>query len=139
MSPTCHVIPTLIVIEDNPVLMGLIIQFLEKTRPPCGHVIATARQGKAGIEAVSTRQPTAVIVDVVLSDMAGIEVVGRLRRQYPGLVIIGFSNSPELFGVAALGAGADAFVSTESLRTELPAALKRSIGRHEAVVATAMP
>ena len=66
----------ILVIEDQPALCRLYQIVLEQQ----GHESVLAETGKAGIEAAKRTKPDLVILDLVLPDMPGVQVVERLRQ-----------------------------------------------------------
>src|SRR5438046_2498945 len=109
----------IVVIEDNPVFMGLFTAFMERVQPPEFAIAGTARTGEDGLAVVARLQPAVVIVDLKLPGISGLEVIGRLRADYASVVIIALTDAdPGAFRAPALAAGAHAFVPKESMHTE---------------------
>jgi two-component system nitrogen regulation response regulator GlnG len=76
--------PSLLVVDDERnVLYSLAKSLRSETLE-----VLTAQTGREGIELVEQRRPDAVILDVRLSDMSGMEVFDRLREIDPRLPII---------------------------------------------------
>ena len=124
----------IVVIEDNPVFMGLFTAFLERVQPQQFVIAGTARTGEDGLAIVARLQPAAVIVDIKLPGISGLDVIGRLRAEDAAVAIVALTDAdPGAFRAPTLAAGADAFVPKEQLRTELLPAL------HGAVRARANP
>ena len=68
----------LLVIEDDPRLVRLLRRLLEEDR----HVVETATDGESGLEiAEATTGIEAVILDIGLPDISGLEVARRLRAR----------------------------------------------------------
>jgi DNA-binding NarL/FixJ family response regulator len=118
----------IVVIEDNPVFMGLFTAFLEHAQPREFAIAGTARTGEDGLAAVTRLQPAAVIVDLKLPGISGLDVIGRLRRMDATVAIVALTDAdPGAFRAPALAAGADAFVPKERMRTELLPALQDAL------------
>jgi two-component system KDP operon response regulator KdpE len=94
-----------------------------------GYDVETVPDGTAALTACNDDPPDAVILDLGLPDIDGIEVVTRLRRhsQVPVLVLSARQGSTDK--VAALDAGADDYVTkpfgVEELLARLRALLRR--------------
>lgn len=82
-----------VIIEDDPII-GRIYE--SKLRAE-GNTVAVAVTGKGGIELVRSMNPKLVLVDLILPDMSGIEVIKTLRRdvQFANLPIIAYSGADE--------------------------------------------
>jgi nitrogen regulation protein NR(I) len=76
--------PTLLVVDDE----RNVLYALEKGLRCDGLRIVTAQTGKAGIEAASREQPDAVLLDVRLPDLSGLDVLKELRAADPKLPVI---------------------------------------------------
>jgi PAS domain S-box-containing protein len=70
---------TILVIDDDPDLRRAMVRLLTQA----GHLVTEAATGEQGLAAVKDRPPDLMIVDVVLPDMDGLEVI-RLVRSLPG-------------------------------------------------------
>jgi CheY-like chemotaxis protein len=67
---------TVLYIEDNPSNLRLVRRVLQ-LRP--GVTLASAMQGREGLELASTLAPDLILLDLDLPDVDGEEVLGRLR------------------------------------------------------------
>jgi len=76
------------VIEDNPGLRNVVRLALEGA----GHEVLTATQGQEGLACLNGHQVDAVITDLFMPEMDGIEVIAALRRQFPGVKIVAMSG-----------------------------------------------
>jgi nitrogen regulation protein NR(I) len=76
--------PTLLVVDDE----RNVLYALEKGLRADGLRILTAQTGKAGIEVARRENPDAVLLDVRLPDLSGLEVIKELRRADPKLPVI---------------------------------------------------
>jgi DNA-binding NarL/FixJ family response regulator len=115
-------------VDASPIFLGLLTEFLERAHPPLAQVVASERDGERGIDAVARLHPALAIVDLNMPGQSGLALIGRLRKAHPGLGIVAVSSSDiEEVGTAALSAGADAFVTKGSLRSDLPPALTEAV------------
>jgi nitrogen regulation protein NR(I) len=76
--------PRLLVIDDEP----NVLYSLEKSLRSDALDVLTASTGKEGIELTQSQRPDAVLLDVRLADMFGLDVFDRLRQVDPRLPII---------------------------------------------------
>src|ERR1700733_13324365 len=76
--------PTLLVVDDE----RNVLYALEKGLRAAGLRILTAQTGKAGIEVALRENPDAVLLDVRLPDLSGLEVIKELRRADAKLPVI---------------------------------------------------
>src|SRR5271156_4333896 len=89
---TCHpflrtrerTMPKLLVVDDEPNVLYSIEQSLQSDELE----VVVASTGWQGIELVEQTRPDAVILDVRLSDMSGLEVFDQIRRTAPRLPVI---------------------------------------------------
>lgn len=76
--------PTLLVVDDEP----NVLYSIEKTFRSEDLTVLISPTGRQGLELVRERQPDAVILDVRLSDMSGLDVFDRIRQLDPRLPVI---------------------------------------------------
>lgn len=76
----------ILIIEDDPVVRGLLVVDLELL----GHQVAAVADGAAGLAAVERHVPDAVVCDVMMAELSGWEVVQRLRADpgHAGLLVV---------------------------------------------------
>jgi nitrogen regulation protein NR(I) len=76
--------PTLLVVDDE----RNVLYALEKGLRADGLRIVTAQTGKAGIDTARNEKPDAVLLDVRLPDLSGLDVLKELRHADPKLPVI---------------------------------------------------
>jgi nitrogen regulation protein NR(I) len=76
--------PTLLIVDDEK----NVLYALERGLRAEGLRIITAQTGKAGINLVEREKPDAVLLDVRLPDLSGLDVLKELRRIDPKLPVI---------------------------------------------------
>jgi two-component system KDP operon response regulator KdpE len=88
-----------------------------------GHKVLSAETGKEALESAAREQPLAVILELALPDLDGIELCQRLRErgQMPILVLSAIDN--EAAKIEALESGADDYMTKPFSRGELVARL----------------
>ncbi|TWT31086.1 Nitrogen assimilation regulatory protein [Posidoniimonas corsicana] len=87
--------PSVLVIDDDPLISVVVRRALEGIN----HRMRTALDGKLGLDAISTEQPDVIVLDNVLPDGLGVEVLEQIHQLAP--------NVPVLF-VTARGSGSTA-------------------------------
>ncbi len=116
----------LLVIEDDPRLVRLLRRLLEDDR----HIVETATSGLDGLEiAEATTGIEAVILDVGLPDISGLEVARRMRAAGSEVAILMLTARDTIGNrVTGLDAGADDYLVKPFAYEELAARL-RALGR----------
>src|SRR5512142_1977662 len=105
------------------------------------YAVTTAVDGASGLAAISRDRPDAVILDLGLPDIDGLEVIRGVRGWTTTPIIVLSVREQERQKVEALDAGADDYVTKpfgmDELLARLRAALRRAApGAEEPVVAT---
>ena len=123
----------LVVEDDVAIAMGLRIN-LEKE----GYDVRVASDGEAGLEAARGRKPDLVILDVMLPNMNGFEVLQTLRREGFGMPVIVLSaRTGEIDKVTGLELGAEDYVAKPFSLAELLARVRAALRRGHSQVQTA--
>lgn len=118
--------PRVLIVDDEPQLLRSLSANLRARE----YEVLTASTGEQALVMASSKPPDAVILDLGLPRMSGIEVIHGLRgwTQVPILVLSARSSDPDK--IEALDAGADDFVvkpfSMGELLARLRAALRRT-------------
>jgi DNA-binding response OmpR family regulator len=119
----------LLLVEDDPRLLRVLRRLLEDDR----HVVEVAPDGRTALElAEATEGIEAVILDVGLPDISGLEVAARLRRAGRDLAILMLTARDTVNDrVAGLDAGADDYLLKPFAYEELAARLRALARRAE--------
>jgi two-component system KDP operon response regulator KdpE len=115
----------ILVIDDEVQIRRLLRITLESA----GHVVREVEGGRLGLEEVARRAPDAIILDLGLPDLPGLEVLRRLREwsRVPVLVLTVIAAETEK--VAALDAGADDYLTKPFGAAELLARIRAILRR----------
>ncbi len=118
--------PSVLLIEDD----SRIRQSLARLLAARGHDVETVAAGMEGLELVISANPDAVVLDLGLPDLDGIEVLKLIRAVSAVPVIVATARDDETEIVTALDAGADDYVvkpfSGEQIDARLRAVLRRT-------------
>jgi len=98
----------ILVVDDEAVLAEMVSMALRYE----GWTITTAGDGAAALAAARLERPDAVVLDVMLPDMSGLEVLGALREQHPQLPVLLLTAKDAVEDrIAGLSAGGDDYVT----------------------------
>lgn len=83
----------IVIIEDN----ALVARIYENKFRTEGNQVVVAFDGESGIETVKNTRPDLVLVDLMLPNMSGVEVIRKLRREpaFANLPIVAYSSADE--------------------------------------------
>lgn len=120
-----HPTPLILVVEDDPAIASLVSAALE-TR---GWDRVVAQTGRAAIQAAAEHSPDAILLDLGLPDVDGIEVVRRVRTWSETPIIVVSARGEDADKIGALDAGADDYLvkpfSVGELLARVRVALRR--------------
>ena len=115
-------------VDDEPGVLRLIRLELEAQ----GFEVGTADSGKAAVQAVAERTPEIVILDVMLPDANGLELLQQLRETGPFPVIMLTARGTDSDKAAGLNLGADDYLAKPFSPEELSARVRAVLRRHGA-------
>jgi len=116
-----------LVVDDEAVLAEMVSMALRYE----GWNIATAGDGSAALAAARAQRPDVVVLDVMLPDMSGLDVLHKLREANPQLPVLLLTAKDSVEDrIAGLTAGGDDYVtkpfSIEEVVLRLRALLRRT-------------
>lgn len=95
---------------------------------PDFEVVGEAGDGRSAIEGIAETRPAAVLLDLSMPDMDGLEAIPEIRRSDPDVAIIVLSGfSVDRMGKPARRRGADSYVEKGTPIAELRAATRRAV------------
>ncbi|MDH6111075.1 two-component system KDP operon response regulator KdpE [Kitasatospora sp. MAP12-15] len=115
----------ILVVDDEPQLLRALRINLRARK----YEVATAETGGGALEAAEQSRPDAVLLDLGLPDLDGVEVIHRLRSRHPAPIIVLSGRSGADDKIQALDAGADDYVTKPFLMDELFARLRAVLRR----------
>lgn len=122
---------TTIVLADDHHVVRQALRALLETEPDF-HVIGEAGDGLETVRLVERLQPDSLVLDLMMSDINGLEVTRQVSKRSPRTrVVILSMYGNEAYVVEALRVGAKAYVLKESTSGELVRAIREAVaGRH---------
>ncbi len=95
-----------VVVEDDPSISELLELYLSRE----GYVVHVTPLGEDGIDLVKLKAPALVVLDLMLPDRSGFEVLKAIRRSSPVPVIILTARDAEQDKILGLELGADDYM-----------------------------
>jgi DNA-binding response OmpR family regulator len=117
--------PKLLVIDDDQELCAMLVEYLG----PEGFVTSTAASGSAGLEELARSSVDLVILDVMLPQLSGFEVLRRIRAVSRIPVIMLTARGEEVDRVVGLEMGADDYLPKPFSPRELVARIRAVLRR----------
>lgn len=87
----------IVVIDDD----AEVCELLGKVLLRAGHEVLLADSGEAGLQLLELHQVNCLVVDKLLPQMGGLEVVAEVRRRWPSLSIVLVTAHPEPFSLGS--------------------------------------
>ncbi|WP_246173609.1 response regulator [Limnoglobus roseus] len=116
---------TILVVDDSPVDRRVAGRLIEKRT---SWRVVYASDGVEALEALGQQLPAAVVTDLQMPRMDGLELIQRIRADYPNVpVIIMTGQGSEKIAVAALRAGAASYVTKRALAADLAQAVEQVV------------
>jgi DNA-binding response OmpR family regulator len=120
-----------LVVEDDPAIADLVARYLRRE----GFTVQVEADGKAGLDVVRRLRPVAVVLDVGLPSLDGIEVCRALRADGDWTPILFVTaRDDEVDRVLGLELGADDYVTKPFSPRELVTRVRTVLRRGPAVV-----
>ena len=126
MTDTTSTKRRVLAVDDQPEML----KWLQLTLEQAGHEVRTAARGTTAMEICHTWEPDAIVVDLVLPDVDGLELLKRVKEDTPlmeVLLVTGHGSVPK--AVEAIKAGAYGFLEKPVEPAALLATLDRAIER----------
>lgn len=123
--------PRVLIVDDTP---EIIEYYTELLKAEC-QIVGTAGSGRDAISTAAATMPDAIVLDISLPDLDGIEVAKQLRAAGCAAVIV-FSSAKDNLATAALpagGSGGSAYVSKAVAHVALRVAIEEALAGREFV------
>ena len=115
-----------LIVDDDRKLCRLVADYLE----PMGYDVEAAHDGRQGMEMILAGDYQAVILDVMMPQMDGFEVLKRLREESDVPVLMLTARGEETDRIVGLEMGADDYLPKTFSSRELLARLRAVTRRH---------
>jgi two-component system, OmpR family, KDP operon response regulator KdpE len=120
--------PLVLAVDDEAGILRLIKLELSQQ----GFRVVTAGDGEEALRIAEEQRPDIVLLDIVMPEMTGLEVMRKLREQSNAPVILVTAKDTDSDKVRGLELGADDYIvkpfSPDELGARIRAVLRRSIG-----------
>jgi len=116
----------ILLVEDDPRLAEMLLEYLGQA----GFGVTVAALGAAALERLNEAQYDAVILDLMLPDMDGLEVCRQLRAQSDTPVLMLTARGDAIDRIVGLELGADDYLPKPFEPRELLARLRAIVRRH---------
>lgn len=115
----------ILVVDDEQTLLNTVRAYLEQE----GYTVQTAVDGRTALLIFRDFQPDLVVLDIMLPEVDGLDVLRQLRQTSDVYVIMLTAKADEADKVIGLGLGADDYVTKPFSPRELVARIKASLRR----------
>lgn len=114
----------ILVVDDHTVMRQGILRLLAGID---NALVEEAGSGREAVLAARRTRPDVVVLDIGLKDCSGLDLLKRLRLEWPGLKVVVFSMHAEVvYATTALRLGAVGFVSKSAEAEELVTAVRHA-------------
>ncbi len=115
----------ILVVDDELTLLNTVRAYLEQE----GYDVQTAVDGRAALLTFRDFHPDLVVLDIMLPELDGLEVLRQLRQSSDVYVIMLTARADETDKIIGLGLGADDYVTKPFSPRELVARIKAALRR----------
>jgi len=114
----------ILIVDDHPIVRQGLKRLIDQHADLV--VCAEASDGHEALEAIRASKPDAAIVDIMLAEASGIELIKDIKARYPDVAILVLSYHDEvIYAERALRAGAAGYIMKDESAEELVNALCR--------------
>ncbi|MDO4404322.1 MAG: response regulator transcription factor [Atopobiaceae bacterium] len=125
----------ILIVEDEE----KIARFIELELTHEGYEVGKVGDGRCGVDAALTGDYDLILLDVLLPELNGMEVLRRIRRESDVPVIMLTARDAVMDKVAGLDAGADDYITKPFAIEELLARIRVALKRKETIREVAAP
>jgi two-component system alkaline phosphatase synthesis response regulator PhoP len=115
----------ILVVDDETTLLHTVRAYLEQE----GYTVQTATDGRSALHTFRQFQPDLVVLDIMLPEIDGLELLRQLRQSSNVYVIMLTAKADETDKIIGLGLGADDYVTKPFSPRELVARVKATLRR----------
>jgi DNA-binding response OmpR family regulator len=117
--------PKILIVEDDRRIAALVAKNLEAAGCEC-HLV---HDGDAAVEAIERLKPAAIVLDLMLPGLGGLEITRRVRRESDVPILMLTARSSEGDKVLGFELGADDYLTKPFSTSELVARVKALLRR----------
>src|SRR5438552_2291596 len=118
---------TVLVVDDEPKIAQLARDYLERA----GFAVLVAGDGRSALQAIRTRRPDLVVLDLGLPEMDGLDVTRAARETSAVPIVMLTARDDELDKLLGLELGADDYITKPFSPRELVARVRAVLRRTE--------
>ena len=105
-----------------------VLAALQRLLEPSYRVVGTVMHGEALLQAAARLAPDVVVLDVVLSDVSGLDLCRQIKQRLPGAKVIMLSAASDRVAIEeAFRVGASAFVAKNLAGEHLVPAIQQAM------------
>lgn len=98
----------IVIVDDSPIIRARLITMLDDIETI--QIVGQAKSGEEALETVEKLNPDAVILDIRMPGLTGVDVLERIKKTNPNMLIIIMTNYPyQQYRERCMAAGADYF------------------------------
>ncbi|MCX5701400.1 MAG: sigma-54 dependent transcriptional regulator [Candidatus Omnitrophica bacterium] len=114
----------LLVVDDTPVLLEMVKDFLEEE----GYAVKTAISGQEALQAIEEDKPDAVIMDIKMPGMSGLDALSEIKKKDPqATVIMMTAYGTTQTAIEAMKRGAYDYITKPFKNEEVKALIKKAL------------
>jgi two-component system KDP operon response regulator KdpE len=125
----------ILIVDDEPNILAAMVPLLTSR----GYDVATAMSGRAALAEVERAVPDAIVLDLGLPDIDGVDVCRLIREEHALPILVLSARGAEADKVRALDAGADDYITKPFGAEELLARVRVALRRVDVVPAVGEP
>ena len=124
-----------LIVDDHDIVLQGIRRLVENAYP--GAEIAEACEARAALVQVRGGNWDAILLDISMPGMSGLEVLQQIKATYPKLPVLMLSaHTEKMYAIRAFKLGASGFVNKDNTRQELLTALQTILAGNKYVAPT---
>ena len=116
---------SILIVDDEPGIIKSVKAYLQAE----GYTVHTASDGASALKSARTLKPDLIVLDIMLPQINGLEVLRQLRQESQVYVILLTAKNEETDKVIGLGIGADDYMTKPFSPRELVARLQAILRR----------
>src|SRR5579862_1928721 len=116
-----------LLVDDHPVVREGLAESINRERDLS--VCAQAEDHQGALKAIETHHPELVVIDLMLKDSSGMELIKDIHARWPRLLILVVSMHDEtLYAERVLRAGAQGYITKQQASHDILLAIRRVLG-----------